>query len=329
MVAFTLLFATAAVSSAVLNPMLMRVGHRVGILDQPGGRKLHVAPIPRLGGVAVALALTLALGVAVVLEARALVPATPDPRSLLPIVSGAVLVFAVGLWDDIDAVSPGVKLAVQLLGALIVVGSGITIGSITIGGTTYDLGLLAFPLSVVWILVVTNAFNLMDGLDGLAAGLAVIAAGTCTVVLLVRGEDASALLLVSLVGALAGFIAHNFHPAKIFLGDSGSLLAGFLLAVTAITGQQKGATTLAVGVPLLIFALPIADTALSVVRRLFAGRRDAGAGLLGVASIFRADRSHVHHRLLDLGLTHRGTVLLLYAVALGLSTVALVTMQVP
>lgn len=333
MVAYALLFATAALASAALSSVLVGIGRRVGIVDHPGERKVHLAPVPRLGGVAIALALTLALGVSVLLEAQALVPAAPDPKSLLPIITGAVLVFAIGLWDDIDPVAPSAKLSVELIAALIVVGSGIAIRRVTLAGTTYELGLLAAALSVLWILIVTNAFNLMDGLDGLAAGLAAIAAVTCTVVLLARGERAGALLLVSLVGAIAGFLAYNFHPAKIFLGDSGSLLAGFLLAVTAITGQQKGATTLAVGVPLLIFALPIADTSITIARRLLAGQRNGGPGLVarirGLSEVFRADRSHIHHRLLDRGLSHRRTVLLLYALAVAFSALALLTMQVP
>jgi UDP-GlcNAc:undecaprenyl-phosphate GlcNAc-1-phosphate transferase len=332
-VAYVLLFATAALSSAALSPALVRLGHRVGALDRPGGRKVHLEPVPRLGGVAIALALTLALGVSMLLEVQAFVPAAPDPRSLLPTIAGAVLVFAVGLWDDIDPVGPMTKVTVEAAAAVIVVGAGIAIRNVTLFGNTFDLGLLAIPLTVFWILVVTNAFNLMDGLDGLAAGLAAIAAMTCAAVLLARDERAGALLLVSLVGAILGFVAYNFYPAKIFLGDCGSLLVGFLLSVTAIMGQQKSATTLAVGVPLLIFALPIVDTSLAVTRRLAGGRRNGGAGLVGqlrgVSQVFKGDRSHIHHRLLDFGFSHRRTVLLLYALASLLSGLALLTMQVP
>ena len=333
MVAYVLLFATAALSSAAMSPTLVRLGHRVGMLDRPGERKVHLSPVPRLGGVAVALSLTLALGVAVLLEALAMVPAAPDPRSLLPIITGAALVFAVGLWDDIDRATPRAKISIELAAALIVAGSGLAIRNVTLLGNTVELGLLAIPLTVCWILVVTNAFNLMDGLDGLAAGLAAIAAATCAVVLLAREEWAGALLLVSLVGAIVGFVTYNFHPQKIFLGDCGSLLVGYLLAVTAIMGQQKDATTLAVAVPLVIFALPIADTSITIVRRLAGGRSIGGTGLIShvrrLSDIFRADRSHIHHRLLDLRLSHRRTVLVLYALAVAFSGLALLTMQVP
>jgi UDP-GlcNAc:undecaprenyl-phosphate GlcNAc-1-phosphate transferase len=167
---------------------------------------------------------------------------------------------------------------------------------------------------------VTNAFNLMDGLDGLATGLAIIAAATCAAVSISRGDAQGGLLLVALLGALCGFLPFNFNPATIFLGDSGSLVVGYVLAVTAITGLQKGATALAVAVPLLIFALPLSDTLLSVVRR---------ARGQGLRHVFAADRGHVHHRLLGLGLSQRNAVLLLYVVSLSLSLLALATMQIP
>ena len=186
-------------------------------------------------------------------------------------------------------------------------------------------------MTAIWVIVVTNAFNLMDGLDGLAAGLIAIAATTCATVLLARGEQPAAMLLVALVGAVLGFLVYNFHPAKIFMGDSGSLLAGFLLAVTAIIGRQKGATTLAVGVPLLIFALPLADTVIAIVRRLLA--RDAtGRGRISLSAavgrVLTGDRAHLHHRLLRLGFSHRGAVLALYALMVLCSAAALLTMDV-
>lgn len=331
MVAYVLLFATAALTSAAISPAVARLGHKVGLLDHPGGRKVHATAVPRLGGVALALALAAALGVAVLLDALPTVAVTPDPSTLLPTIAGATLVFAVGLWDDVEPVAAWVKLLVECAAAAIAVGAGLAFSQVTVGGTTYQIGHLAAPLTIAWILLITNAFNLMDGLDGLAAGLAAIAASTCAVVLLARDERAAALLLVSLTGAIAGFVAYNFHPARIFLGDSGSLLIGFLLAVTAITGQQKSATTLALGVPLLIFALPIAEAFFTVVRRLAAGQRHAQPGwrnrTQGLTELFKADRAHIHHRLIDRGLSHRRTVLVLYALAAAFSALALLTMQ--
>jgi len=257
----------------------------------------------------------------------------PSLTALLPLIAGAVLVFAVGLWDDVDPQPPSLKLAVELVASGIVVSTGIFMTHVTFLGTTYALGWMGPLLTVLWILVITNAFNLLDGLDGLAGGLVAIAGGTCATVLMVRGEHAAAVVLVALVGAVVGFLAYNLHPARIFLGDSGSLLAGFLLSVTAIIGQQKGATTLAAGVPLLIFALPLAETVATVLRRLVAGQRGAPPGLSGrlraLGQIFSPDSGHLHHRLSRAGLTPRASVIVLYLLACLFSAAALLSMQVP
>ena len=332
MVVYLALFCTALVSALTITPRLVRTSLRLGLVDQPGERKVHTSPIPRLGGVAIAFGLAMALGMAVVVDALFPSGPRPDPRSLLPVISGAALVFAVGLWDDLDPVGPMLKILVEAAAASIVIAAGLTIGRVTIFGTTHELGWVAIPLTGVWLVVITNAFNLMDGLDGLAAGLIAIAATTCATVLLARGEQPSAMLLVSLLGAVLGFLVYNFHPARIFMGDSGSLLAGFLLAVTAITGRQKGATTLAVGVPLLVFAVPLADTVVAVARRLFGhgsgghGRADLGTAL---GRVLTGDRAHIHHRLLGLGLSQRAAVLLLYGLMVLGSAIALLTMDVP
>ena len=176
MVIYLLVFATALMGAAILTPFIARTAVRVDILDRPGGRKLHTSAVPRLGGVAVALGLTVALGVSVVADAPHLA-STPPLTELLPIIAGAVLVFAAGLWDDIDPRSPMFKLAVELAATLIIVAAGISITRVTFFGTTYALGWMGQLLTVLWILGLTNAFNLIDGLDGLASGLVAIAGG--------------------------------------------------------------------------------------------------------------------------------------------------------
>ncbi len=333
MVVYLTLFVTALVSSLAITPPIVRTCHRLGLLDPPGARKVHTTPIPRLGGVAIAFGLAISLVVAVIIETYADTDPKPNLRSLLPIIAGATLVFAIGAWDDLHPVGPRLKLFVESAAAAIVIAAGLTITRVTIFGTTHDLGWLAIPAAMLWVLVVTNAFNLMDGLDGLAGGLVAIAATTCATVLIARDQQPSAMLLVSLVGAVLGFLAYNFHPARIFLGDSGSLLAGFLLAATAITGQQKGATTLAVGMPLLIFALPLADTVVAIARRLLVRDPAPQRGLASLAGaverIFSADGAHIHHRLLRLGFSHRAAVLALYALMVLCSAIALLTMEVP
>ena len=201
MVIYIGLFATALLASLTVMPMIARLAIGAGVVDTPDERKVHHSTIPRLGGVGVALSLAFTLGVAVVVGVHW--PATPrlDAQSLLPIFYGASLVFAVGLWDDISPVPALKKLAVQIVAAAIVAGAGILITRVTVLGTTYDLGPAALPLTIFWIVLITNAFNLMDGLDGLAGGLVVIAASTCAIVLIARGEQSAAMLLAALVGA--------------------------------------------------------------------------------------------------------------------------------
>jgi UDP-GlcNAc:undecaprenyl-phosphate GlcNAc-1-phosphate transferase len=310
------LFVLAGVLALVLTPLVRRLAHRAGALDAPGGRKIHRVSVPRLGGVAVVLAVVLALALESVLGGGV----GPHVAAWRPVALGGALIVALGVWDDLRPVPPAVKVAVQIAAAGVAIALGVLIGGVTVLGRSFDTGPLAIPLTVLWIVGLTNAFNLMDGLDGLATGLAIIAAATCATVAVARDDVPGGMLLVALLGALCGFLPHNFNPATIFLGDSGSLVVGYVLAVTAITGWQKGATALAVAVPLLIFALPISETLLSMGRR---------ARLLGLRHVFSADREHMHHRLLALGLSQRTAVLLLYGVSLSLSLLALVTMRLP
>jgi UDP-GlcNAc:undecaprenyl-phosphate GlcNAc-1-phosphate transferase len=312
---------------ALLTPLVSTVSNALGLVDAPGGRKVHSMSVPRLGGVAVACAAGLAL-LAVVPLAPALGASTADLGGIAPILAGGALVFAIGVVDDLSGLPPWPKLLVQVAAALIVMQSGLRVERITVAGQTWQLGFWSWPLTLVWIVGVTNAFNLIDGVDGLAAGVSVIAGATCAAILVARGHVAEAMLLTALVGAALGFLVYNFWPASIFLGDGGSLLFGFVLATTAITGWQKGATALAAGVPLLIFALPIADGATTLLRRLV--RRGDPNGLSIAAALARVvepDRRHIHHRLLALGLSPRRTVALLYLLTLILSALALATAQ--
>ena len=310
------LFVVAGVLALALTPLVRRLAQRAGALDPPGARKIHSVSVPRLGGVAVGLAVALAIGLENALGGRG----GASAAAWRPVFIGGALIFVLGVWDDLRPVPPAVKVAVQIAAAGVAIALGVLIARVTVLGRTLDLGPLAVPVTILWIVGLTNAFNLMDGLDGLATGLAIIAAATCATVAVARDDVPGGMLLVALLGALCGFLPHNFNPATIFLGDSGSLVVGYVLAVTAITGWQKGATALAVAVPLLIFALPISETLLSM------GRRARG---LGPRHVFSADREHMHHRLLGLGLSQRTAVLLLYGVSLSLSLLAFVTMRLP
>ena len=282
--------------------------------------------VPRLGGVAVVLAAALAVAV---------VPAfLPGPRNpeiwvvIQPFAIGGLLIFLVGLVDDVRGLGPLPKLLVEVLAATVVMASGLLIERVTILGNTWILGWLAYPVTAAWLVGLTNAFNLIDGVDGLAPGIAALAGAACGAILIVRGHAPEAMLLAAFVGAMLGFLVYNFEPASIFLGDSGSLVAGFLLAATAIAGWQKGATALASAVPLLIFALPIADAATTLVRRVLARPSHGRSLTTMVRRVVEPDREHIHHRLLGLGWSVRRTVIILYGVTAVLSILALATAQV-
>jgi UDP-GlcNAc:undecaprenyl-phosphate GlcNAc-1-phosphate transferase len=279
-----------------------------------------------VGGVAIICAAALALLIVSRVTAWPFAPLGEILDHIAPILIGGALVFAVGLLDDLRPLPAWPKLIVQVAAAAFVMQSGLLIERMTVLGQTWQLGFWSWPLTLLWIVGLTNAFNLIDGIDGLAAGISVIAGATCTAILVARGHAPEAMLLAALVGGALGFLVYNFAPASIFLGDSGSLLFGFVLATTALTGWQRGATALAAGVPLLIFALPIADAASALTRRIFWGRSANGTSIAAIiARIVEPDREHIHHRLLALGLSTRGTVMLLYGFTVLLSALALTT----
>jgi UDP-GlcNAc:undecaprenyl-phosphate/decaprenyl-phosphate GlcNAc-1-phosphate transferase len=325
MTVYLTLLLTGTTLGLLFTPMVTSASTALGLVDAPGGRKVHSTAVPRVGGLAiVAAALAALLLVVQLLPVVGIAP--PNFRPLVPVVIGAALVFVVGLIDDFATLPAWPKLAVQTVAAVIVMASGLLIERLTLGGSTWQLGIVSYPVTLAWIIGLTNAFNLIDGIDGLAAGIAIIAGGTCAAILVGRGHGAEAMLVTALVGAAVGFLVFNFSPASIFLGDGGSLVFGFVLATTAITGWQKGATALAAGVPLLIFALPIADAASTLIRRI--GRRQA-PGRVTMTGVLRRiaepDREHIHHRLMAIGWSTRQIVVILYLVTIVLSLVALVT----
>lgn len=307
-------FVGGVVISALLTPLVRMVSQYLGTVGPRDARTPVNAP-PRLGGVAIVVAWTVVM---VTVD-------SVDALPIVPLLSGSLLVWAIGLIDDLRPVPAGVKIAVEALAASAVIGAGLVIAHVTVFDVTVELGWVSSAVTLGWLIAITNAFNLLDGLDGLATGLAIIAGVTCAAIAVVRSDMATAVVLVALVGALVGFLPFNFNPASIFLGDSGSLFIGFVLAWTAITGSQKGATALAAGVPLLIFALPLLDMASAVVRRLRGAAPVSGRRLgPAVIRLLRPDTGHIHHQLLSRGLSHRSAVLVLYAVAICLSVMAFV-----
>ena len=270
------------------------------------GRQVHESPLPRLGGVAIFLAFSLSMSVWLGLSL--IFPRLVDglaPTTLLRIYIPSCLIFCLGIYDDLYGAGPYLKFAVQAIAAAMLFAGGMRILGLPVlfGQHTlpWFIGLL---LTVLWVVAITNAFNLIDGLDGLAAGSALFSTMVFFVVSLVNHSWLGSLMSVTLAGAILGFLRFNFNPATIFLGDSGSLFIGFMLSALALAGAQKAPTFVAVAIPVVSFGLPILETLLSVLRRLISGR-----------PIFTADREHIHHKLLQMGFSHRQVVIVLYAVS--------------
>jgi UDP-GlcNAc:undecaprenyl-phosphate GlcNAc-1-phosphate transferase len=320
------------------TPAVIRLAEVIGAVDLPGARKAHSEPIPRIGGLAVFLGFLAGLTFAAFATGNALsVPVGVYWRGLA---MAATFLLLVGLADDIWGLSFRWKFAAQILAASFVWWCGFRIELIThpLGGGI-ELGWMSFPITLLWIIGITNAVNLIDGLDGLASGIALITTATVAVIAAVRQELGVTAASVALAGSLIGFLRYNFNPARIFLGDSGSLFLGFVLAVTSVRGSQKGPTAVAVMVPLLVLGLPLLDTGLAVLRRLHRlgshGRRSEqgslGYVLRNFDHVFLPDKGHIHHRLLELGLTQRGAVLTLWVVGVlfALAAFALVVLKSP
>jgi UDP-GlcNAc:undecaprenyl-phosphate GlcNAc-1-phosphate transferase len=277
-------------------------------------RHLHSSPLPRLGGVAIFISFSLSMGVAVALALHnPHMHATFSLRMLVTIMVPATLVFLLGVYDDIHGVGPYFKFTIQSIAGAMLFAGGLRIINIPVifGHTTFPW-FVGLPLTMLWVLAITNAFNLIDGLDGLAAGSALFSTLVAFVVALLNGPSLVTLVTIALAGAILGFLRYNFNPATIFLGDSGSLFIGFLLSALALAGAQKAPTIVAVAIPVVSFGLPILETSLSIVRRLISGR-----------PVFTADREHIHHKLLQHGMTHRQVVILLYGVSAAFAMLSL------
>lgn len=303
-----------------VTPLIVRLAHGMNAVDLPGGRKVHREPVPRIGGLAVFLGFVAGLMFAAwVTGTLWTVPAVSVYWRGLAYAATAMLLM--GLADDLWGLSFYTKFAAQIAASWYVWSCGfrIEILSHPLGGAEQVLGGLSLPLTVLWIVGITNAVNLIDGLDGLAAGIALITTLTAAVIAFTLDNLGVTATCVALAGSLIGFLIHNFNPAKIFLGDSGSMFLGFVLAVTSVRGSQKGTTAVAVLVPLLMLGVPLLDTSLAVARRFrrlqYEGRNSDNAIvylLKNLGQIFRPDRKHIHHRLLDLGLSQRRAVGVLY-----------------
>src|SRR6056297_337952 len=303
---YYLVFFTAFVLSFFFTPVARNLAFKLGVLDVPkDDRKVHKEPIPYLGGAAIYASAILTMLIFSDLD-----------KTAISIMLGGTVVFFVGLMDDIKDISPKLKLAGQIIAALIAVYGGATINYFTNPLPGYDviyLEYLSIPVSVLWIVGITNTINLIDGLDGLASGVAAISASTMMFMASVSGFDYILVECAVIAGASLGFLPYNFNPAKIFMGDTGSLFLGYMLGVISIVGFLKTVTLAALIIMVLVLGIPLFDTFFAIIRRI-KNRR----------SIMEADRGHVHHRLLAKGFTQRQTVIILYIVSIIFGAAAII-----
>lgn len=299
-------FVLAMIIAAALTPLVRRLALRMGAVDAPGGRRVHGQQVPRLGGVAVVVACLVPLGLLFIRETGVARLFLERPLLVLGLAVGGLLMAGLGVLDDLRGVRAWHKLWFQILAALVAFACGFRIEGVDLPWLGYlSMGVFALPVTVFWIVGVVNALNLIDGLDGLAGGVAFFVCFTNFVVAWLNGAPLVMLLSATLGGAILGFLLYNFNPASIFMGDSGSMFLGYVLATSSMLGASvKNSTTVALLVPIIALGLPIMDTLFAMLRR-FLERRP----------MFAPDRSHIHHRLLELGITHRRAVLILYGIS--------------
>ncbi len=310
-------FLSSVFLALILTPLAREAGKYFNIVDLPSARKVHSVLTPRDGGIAVFLSFFLSLlGSTWVLG----LPEIPGRNyTFVWLIAGGVLVFALGLVDDIRRLPPHIKFVFQIVAALLAHAGGTEITQLELpAGWVIQMGVFSLPLTVLWFLLVINAVNLIDGLDGLAAGVTLFASLVLLVLSSMGNHYWVCLGLAGLAGACLGFLRYNFNPASIFLGDSGSYFIGYALACLSLLGSMKSEATVAILIPVVALGLPLIDTILAPVRRFIIGKR-----------LFRPDSSHIHHKLLQMGLTQRKAVLLLYAatITLGLFSLALVRIR--
>lgn len=312
---YVIAFLAALIMAFIMTPLVKRFAIRVGAVDAPNHRKVHTKLMPRLGGLAIFMAF---VGAYFIISPA--IMALPDFNSnaVWGLLLGGSIIVLVGALDDRFELTAKVKLLGQLIAAGVVVSFGLRVGLVNIPfGESLSINTewLSILVTIVWIVGVTNAINLIDGLDGLAAGVSAIATATMLVVALMTGYLFVALLCAILLGSIIGFLFFNFHPAKIFMGDSGALFLGFSLATLSILGLKQAAFVSYI-VPLLILGVPLTDTFLAIIRRIVQKQ-----------PISVADKGHLHHCLLQLGFGHRNTVLLIYGVASIFGVCAIVFSQ--
>ncbi|WP_129729949.1 MULTISPECIES: glycosyltransferase family 4 protein [Bacillaceae] len=294
-------FVISLITAVIATPVVMKLAFKIGAIDKPNARKVHQRIMPRLGGLAIFI------GVAAGYFASGLYH-----QQMTTIIVGALIIVGIGILDDVHELSAKVKLIGQIAAALLIVKSGLTIDHLTIPLLDkYELGVWAYPVTVIWIVAITNAINLIDGLDGLSGGISSIALATIATMGFLEGRLLIATLAIIALASTLGFLFYNFHPAKIFMGDTGALFLGYCIAILSLLGLYKSVTMFSFIVPIIILGVPIFDTTFAIIRRI-----------VNKKPISAPDKSHLHHRLLAMGFSHRTTVLLIYTFGIFFSLIA-------
>jgi UDP-GlcNAc:undecaprenyl-phosphate GlcNAc-1-phosphate transferase len=314
---YLLVFALALVGTLLATPLSIGVARRFDIIDYPNERRINTQPTPRLGGTALFFGILLSLGVFFLLAhiSNDLFTVRGITRGVnyFGVALSLSIIFFVGLLDDLFELSASLKFTGQIVAAIIATASGVLLERLVnpIGVETIHLGLFAYPITVFYLVAFANIINLIDGLDGLAAGIVTISAGALFILALGKGGYDAALMSVALIGACLGFLWFNFHPARVFMGDSGALMLGFALGIISLFGVVRTPALMSLLIPVVVAGIPVIDTFTSIVRRLRAK-----------TSIAKADDQHIHHRFINLGFSQRTAVLIMYGLSILLALCA-------
>jgi UDP-GlcNAc:undecaprenyl-phosphate GlcNAc-1-phosphate transferase len=300
---FIIAFIIALAVTIITTPLVKKFAIKYGFVDQPEKRKVHKSVMPRLGGLAIVIG-----------SGAGLLYLQPPTSYLFPIMIGGLIIIITGVLDDKYALSAKTKLLGQIAAACVVVFSGIDINFITLPfSERMELGFIGYIIAILWIVGITNAINLIDGLDGLASGVSAIALGSILTMAVINNHVLVIALTVILLGSTLGFLFYNFHPAKIFMGDTGALFLGYCISVISILGLYKSVTLFSLVIPIIILGIPIFDTMFAIIRRV-----------VNKQSISAPDKHHLHHCLLSMGFSHRTTVLIIYGIGIIFGVSAIV-----
>jgi len=304
----------------IITPIIIQFAHRYKWYDLPDHRKVHTGLIPRLGGVGIFSSFLIsALATSFILYMITGKLSGILNLNFIPVFTAFVLIHITGLVDDFHSQRALLKLIIQIVAAILVTMGGFLINSITIPYIgTISFGILAYPITVFWIIAITNAVNLVDGMDGLAGGIGAFAAFSMGFISLLSGQVEAAIISFALFGAIAAFLVFNLPPARIFMGDSGSLILGFVLSVVPLVGITKTPSFNTIVVPVTLLLIPIIDTVVAIIRRVRAKR-----------TIMSPDKDHLHHKLLDMGFNEKKILVLIYSVCLYLSIIAITSTIMP